>query len=326
MKERLIRLMRIINLIQSKPGIMAREMAERCETTERTIYRDLDALGAMQMPISNLGHGKGYAFISSFSMYPLDWTEQEALAFSTLPAVMDQIQTLIPEGFDSAYEKVMGTHRKEKAKRADIVQHVADVIQLGTPAYREDSRTFLYDIIQATIAQQSIRTTYYSQARNEQSRRDIDPYYLVPRDYRFYVIGYCHTADAIRTFRVSRFQEVELLDRTFDKGDFNLKAYMRNTWSIERGERQIKFKVRFHASVARYVKEEELFIKPEMTPQADGSLLFEATVNHDREFLGWLSQYGPDAEILEPEAYRDVMRERLRKWMDLYGAQTVSLS
>jgi predicted DNA-binding transcriptional regulator YafY len=316
--ERLIRLMRIINLIQSKSGILARELAERCETTERTIYRDLDALHAMNIPISNFGHGKGYAFISNFSMYPLDWTEQEAIAFSMLPSVLEQFKPLIAEGFESAYEKVMGTHHKEKSKRADIVQHVADIIQLGTPANREDGPTSLYDIIQAILSGQTIRTVYYSQGRNEESQRDIDPYYLIPRDNRFYVIGHCHTANAIRTFRISRFRDVKLLNSTFDKGDFNLRSYMKNTWSIERGENQIRFKVRFHPDVVRYVKEEELFMKPKMTPQKDGSVLFEVTVNHDREFLNWLSQYGPDAEILEPQSYREVMRDKLERWKTLY--------
>ena len=318
MTERLIRLMRIINLIQSKPGILARELAERCETAERTIYRDLEALHAMNIPISNFGHGKGYAFISNFSMYPLDWTDQEAVAFSMLPSVIEQIKSLLPDGFDSAYEKVMAAHRKEKSKRADIVQHVADVIQMGTPAYREDGSTFLYDIIQATLSEQTIRTVYYTQSRDEVSYRDIDPYYLVPRDHRFYLIGYCHMAGDVRTFRISRFRDVKQLDQTFDKGEFNLKTYLKNTWSIERGEGQIHFKIRFHKEVARYVREEELFVKPRMANQKDGSLLFEVTVNHDRELLNWLSQYGPDAEILEPRSYREIMREKLERWRNMY--------
>ncbi|MCU6796838.1 transcriptional regulator [Paenibacillus sp. WQ 127069] len=320
MPERLIRLMRIINLIQSKPGIMARELAERCETVERTIYRDLDALSAMHIPVTNLGHGKGYAFISNFSLYPLDWTEQEALAFSLLTSVLEPIKPLIPEGFDSAYEKVMGAHHKEKSKRRNIVQDVADVIQLGTPANRKDGQTSLYDIIQAIISQHTIRTVYYSQGRDEQSQRDIDPYYLIPRDNRFYIIGFCHNAKDIRTFRISRFRDVRLLDQAFDKSEFNLKSYMKNTWSIERGKQNIRFKVRFHPDAARYVKEEELFTKPKMTPQKDGSLLFEVTLNHDREFLNWLSQYGPDAEILEPESYREIMRDKLERWKQLYEA------
>ena len=73
MSERLIRLIRIMTLIQSIPGIMAKELAVRCETTERTIYRDLELLSAANVPITSEGYGKGYKYIGNFSLYPLDW-------------------------------------------------------------------------------------------------------------------------------------------------------------------------------------------------------------------------------------------------------------
>ncbi len=318
MTERLIRLIRIITLIQSKPGILARELAERCETTERTIYRDLELLSVM-IPITNLGHSKGYSFVGSFSMYPLNFTEQEALTFSLLPSVIDQINPMLPPGFNSAYEKVMATYNKEKNRRSELVQDVANIIQMGTPAYREDQSNYLFPIIQAILNQRTIRTVYHTQSRNEASERLIDPYYLIPRDHRFYLIGYCHTAEGIRTFRLSRFRDVEEMSQPYDKGDFNIRLYLKHTWSIERGEDQIRFKIRFSPEVARYVKEEELFVEPKMTDLSDGSLLFEVKVNHDREFLGWLAQYGPDAEILEPASYRDAMREKLARWMEIYA-------
>lgn len=163
-----------------------------------------------------------------------------------------------------------------------------------------------------------IRVQYHTQSRNESTEREIAPYYLIPRDQRFYLIAYCHLAGEIRTFRLSRFRSMEITERHFDRRDFSLKNYMKNTWSIERGEQQIHFKVKFSADVARYIKEEELFISPKMRDLKDGSLLFEVTLNHDREFLNWLSQYGPDAEILEPVSYREVMRKRLEQWSRMY--------
>lgn len=317
MTERLIRLIRIITLIQSKPGILARELAERCETTERTIYRDLELLSLM-IPITNQGHGKGYTFVGSFSLYPLNFTDQEALAFSMLPSVSDQIKPLLPPGFDSAYEKVMATYHKERSRRSEIVQDVANIIQMGTPAYRSESANNLFPLIQAILNERTVRTIYHTQSRNEESERDIDPYYLVPREQRFYLIGYCHTVQSIRTFRVSRFRQVVEMDRTYDKGDFSIRQYLKQTWSIERGESTIRFKVKFSAEVARYVREEELFVSPRMTELPDGSLLFEVTVNHDREFLGWLAQYGPEAEILEPVRYREAMKAKLARWAQVY--------
>ena len=93
---------------------------------------------------------------------------------------------------------------------------------------------------------------------------------------------------------------------------------MKNTWSIERGEEQIHFKVKFSPDVARYIKEEEMFVRPKMKDLPDGGLLFEVTLNHDREFMNWVSQYGPDAEILAPVSYRERMKERLEQWRKLY--------
>ncbi|MET3289300.1 UNVERIFIED_CONTAM: hypothetical protein ABID98_001870 [Brevibacillus sp. OAP136] len=43
----------------------------------------------MSVPITNQGHSKGYTFIGNFSLYPLNWTEEEALAFSLLASILE---------------------------------------------------------------------------------------------------------------------------------------------------------------------------------------------------------------------------------------------
>lgn len=59
------------------------------------------------------------------------------------------------------------------------------------------------------------------------------------------------------------------------------------------------------------IKEEELFVHPRMKDQKDGSLIFEVTVNNEKEFLKWVLQYGPSAEILEPKSIRDSLKDQL---------------
>ncbi|KKO54055.1 helix-turn-helix transcriptional regulator [Paenibacillus sp. DMB20] len=315
MSDKLFRWFKIIYAIQARPGIKAPELAQHCDTDVRTIYRDLRSLDLL-VPITNEGHGKGYTFAGDFVMYPLNWTPQEALVFSMLPSLVDPHN--MPEGFDSAYDKVMAAYFREKRRDQDILQNITDIIQMGSPAYREDSPNYLLPVIEAILNQKTLSAIYYTQSRNELTEREIDPYYLVPREQRFYLIGFCHQAQDIRTFRLSRFRKLEITERDFDRGDFNVKSYMRNTWSIERGREQIHFKVKFSPDVARYIKEEEMFVRPRMIDLPDGSLLFEVTLNHDREFLNWVCQYGPEAEILEPKSYRELMRKRLERWGRLY--------
>ncbi|WP_127585636.1 helix-turn-helix transcriptional regulator [Paenibacillus koleovorans] len=315
MIDKVIRLYHIINAIQAQPGISAADLAFKCEVDVRTIYRDLRLLDSIA-PITNEGKGTGYRFIGKFFMHPLNFTEQEALAFSLLPSVVDEDK--LPPGFQTAYDKVMATHTIDKTRNSSMLESITNIIQMGTPAYRKESRNFLQPIIRAILEQKTILTLYRTQSRNETSEREIAPYYLVPREQRFYLIGYCYLKKDIRTFRISRFLAVELTTRIFDKGDFSIKRYLRNTWSIEQGAREITFKVRFSKEVARNIKEEELFVHPRIKDLKDGSMLFEVTVNNEKEFIRWILQYGPEAEILEPVSVRNLLRDQITTWLQLY--------
>lgn len=316
MVEKFIRLFNLLQAIQANPGISAADLALKCDIHIRTVYRDLDTLSLIA-PVTNEGRGTGYRFMGKFFVHPLNFTEQESLVFSLLPSVVDRDK--LPPGFDTAYNKIMATHLNERSKQNAIIDNIADIIQMGTPAYRPESPNFLQPIIRAILESRSIETVYHTQYRNETTERRIDPYYLVPREQRFYLIGYCHLKQGIRTFRISRFHKVELTAHPFDKGDFNIRTYLKNTWSIERGDKNMTFKVKFSADVARYIREEELFVHPRIREQRDGSILFEITVNNEREFLKWVMQYGPEAEIIEPQYVRDHMKRQLREWARLYS-------
>lgn len=318
MTEKLIRLLRILQAIQANPGISAKELALKCGTTVRTIYRDLRILDRVA-PIMNEGYGKGYRFIGDFAMYPLDFTEQEAMLFCMIPALVDTSQ--LPAEFDSAFDKVISTHTKLKTRNREIVENIAGIIRMGIPAYREEGKdpNLLIPIIEAILDGHTIQAQYHTLTDNEITVRHIDPYYLIPRDQRFYLIGYCHLQQKVQMFRISRFLDVVRTNAVFDMGDFNITQYMKNTWSVDRGDELIHFKVRFSEKVAPYIKEEELFVRPRMTDLVDGGLLFEVTLNSSREFLQWLYQFGPEAEVLEPREYRKEIRKQLLAWLDHYG-------
>lgn len=316
MIDKVIRIFNIINAIQANPGISAADLAIKCDVNIRTIYRDLDVISLIA-PVTNEGRGTGYRFMGKFFLYPLNFSEQEALVFSLLPSVLDDNQ--LPPGFHTAYDKVMSTHYKEKSQQNSIIEDIAGIIQMGTPAYRKESPNFLHPIIKAILEQKTIDTVYHTQSRNETTERRIDPYFLVPRDQRFYLIGYCHLKQDVRTFRISRFLKAELTAQSFDKGDFSIKKHLKNTWSIEQGEKNITFKVRFDADVARYIKEEELFVHPRMKDQKDGSMIFEVTVNNEKEFIRWILQYGPSAEIIEPKSIRESLKKQLADWTKMYN-------
>lgn len=239
--------------VQAKPGIRAVELAEKFEVSKRTIYRDIDGLSAVT-PITSEGHGKGFRFIGKFMMYPPDLNDEESVALSMIPFVVDTDK--LPRAFHSAFDKIMAAHKGEINKSINLIDRITERIQMGKPAYRPQSPNFLPVIIQAMLECRTLHTTYHTQYRNSTTVRQIDPYFLVPREQRFYLIGYCRKEERVRIFRVSRFLDAKMTEQTFDKGDFDIHRFLKDTWSIHRGDRKTTFKVKFSAAVARYVKED----------------------------------------------------------------------
>lgn len=320
MTDRLIRLMRIITLVQAKPGILARELAERCETTERTIYRDMEALSAMHIPIANMGHGRGYMFISHFAMYPLNWTDEEAQAFMHLADVMEHIRPLLKPAFESAYEKVVASSQKNKTERVEWSEQIREMFKEGALAWQkndghEPNHSLL--TLQAGISQNSIEGNYLYHGEMREIR--IDPYCLIPREYQFDLLAYCHLSERMKTFQVNRMHDLRMMPRTFRKNDYLIQSYFRAPWITKGITEGDAVKIRFSSLVVERVMQESFFVRPILTIEPEGTLLFEAAFSDIEEMLAWISKYGPEAEILEPEHCRVLMQERLERWRQVYN-------
>ena len=234
-----------------------------------------------------------------------------------LPRLLEQMNDLVPAEFNTAYEKVLAAHQKEQKNQIDYLQKMGSIIATWTPASQEQHKNLLSIVVQAILESQTLEVVYHTKSRDVVTSRLIDPI-IDSRENRFYLIAYCYEKQKFLTFRMSRFLEVKQTEKMSEKMEFNIKDFFKHTWSIIQGSDEIHFKVLFSKNVARYIMEEELFVSPKLTKNEDGSLLFEVTLNHDREFLQWIMQYGPDAEIIEPIEYRRKMKELLEEWSKKY--------
>lgn len=320
MTDRLIRLMRIITLIQAKPGILARELAERCGTSERTIYRDMDALSAMHIPITHLGHGKGYTFIGNFALYPLDWSDEEAAAFSEIRDRIEDIKPHMPDGFEGAYEKVMAAEYKLKADKEEKMESTKKEPGPGwmeKSSYQQEQSPFLTEILAAVLKQRSIQADYSENAYEEYGTL-IDPYCLVPLENRFHLIGFCHRFGLIRTFHINGLSNLKPKSRVFNKENFDLETFLKQKWSLDKDSLQMEFKVKFSEPMMMRVINEEMAIQPIKIDYQDRYLHFVVGLEQDIHFIRWIARFEEEAEIIEPQYYREVMRYQLEKWLSLY--------
>src|SRR6202011_3371560 len=67
----------------------------------------------------------------------------------------------------------------------------------------------------ALLERRRLDMRYYSMSRDEENRRQVDPYHLTVFDWGFYLVGYCHWRKTERIFAVERIRELRVLSTSF---------------------------------------------------------------------------------------------------------------
>ena len=141
---------------------------------------------------------------------------------------------------------------------------------------------------------------------SDASTRAIDPHSLVFAEQMWYVVA--STGDTtLRIFRLDRVEAVAVLDETFERDpSAGLRVQEAGRAFVSGTARHMT--VRYSPRIARWVAERE-----QVPLDADGSLTLEHPVADDSWAERHVLQYGPDAEVLAPDAMRALVAERLRE-------------
>lgn len=219
------RLLTALDLLQSRPGVTAAQLAERLEVEARSVRRYITMLQDMGIPVeAERGRYGGYKLRPGFKLPPLMWTEDEALAITL---GLQAIQRLglaqsIPT-IESALAKVERVLPQSLRERIQAVQETV-TLDFGTRA-RTDLSAYVLTLSTAAYREQQVWLRY--QAReNESSERNFDCYGLLYHDARWYAIGYCHLRQDTRIFRLDRVLALEARQEHFIRpANFDSLAY-----------------------------------------------------------------------------------------------------
>ena len=122
---------------------------------------------------------------------------------------------------------------------------------------------------------------------------------------------WCAVKDGMRVFRVDRILEATEADGHFDvPGDFDPRDYLTPT-RVYRAEGDVEVRVRYSPNIARWVREGAAAGRMGWEEESDGSVVIRHRVADPHWVVGHALDYGPEAEILEPEELRALVRDVL---------------
>jgi predicted DNA-binding transcriptional regulator YafY len=203
-----------LELLQGSPGITADRLADKLGVSDRAARRYVGILREAGIPIESVrGPYGGYRLGRGLRLPPLMFSATEALGLvmAVLDGHHDASDPTDPVG--SALSKIVRALPETVAAQAEAVRRTAAPAP-DRAAARPDPGTTAA-LVHACSNQRSVRLGYRSEAGSEWVM-EVDPWAVVVRHGRWYLLCRSHAKNATRAYRVDRVLSLELLDDIFD--------------------------------------------------------------------------------------------------------------
>lgn len=297
----------IDDLIRRDRYPSVRELAGHFEVSERTVYRDIDFMRTMLgYPIEFSRTRRGYFYSGPAPALPgIVLTEGELFSVFIAQKVLAQYRgTPYEAALRSAFDKIRAALTDEVELYLDEWDEKITFSAGGSPGIEPGVFAALQEALHCGF---TVRMLYYAAYRDEESWRAVDPYFLFNVEGDWYLVGYCHLRDQLRTFVPSRIREIELTEEVFNRPkDFALSDYLRDCLRVEvTGQVPKTVRIKFSAHQARYIRERDWHSSQAVEELDGGGVVLTLTVSGESELIRWLLSYGADAELLDPPELRD---------------------
>lgn len=199
------RLFKIIYYLLNKGQVSATELAEVCEVSVRTIYRDIDMLSSTGIPIyANTGRNGGICLQNHFVLRNAVLSEKEK------QEILMGVQSLSAIQYPAADDILVKLGAVFQTAQANWIE--VDFSHWGSVQEKEQK---VFGILkQAILEKKVLEFIYYSSSGNIR-RQEVEPVKLVYKAKSWYVFALCPDKTDYRLFRVSRMKEIVLTENTF---------------------------------------------------------------------------------------------------------------
>ncbi len=296
--NRIDRLTAIILLLQGGKRT-AGEIAERFEISRRTVFRDVEALCEMGVPIVTTGgaHG-GYELMPDYALAPLQLTARETLL---LRLALSSVSQLADTPFKQERESLLAKIQTLlPVRHHDDTEQLLQTIQFDIPT-RNYATPFIEQLIESARNEQWLHVSYRSE--RGKSQQTILPRRLYSAGGFWYCEAYSQERQEIRTYRVDRFTAVS----TASAPEHRTAQQPRLPYGHpSHPEVRIQLTAR---GVLALERDPHLGNTIQPSGEDGGLLCFRCPPSE----YGWLVRtmlgLGPDAEILAPDTLRDRVRQ-----------------
>ena len=287
------RLFRILYYILEKEKVTANELADKFEVSIRTIYRDIDSISSVGVPIfTTQGKGGGIKidneFILNKSLFDTNEKEQIIAALQGL------------EKTNEAYKSELITKLSALFKIKN-----SNWIEIDFTSW-ESNNTYqdLFNTLKIAIINKNIISFSYNSSKAEKINRRVKPIRLLFKEQDWYLYAFCLLRNDFRYFKLSRIKDLEVLAINYEDNFENIVLKREIKY-----ENTVNIKLKFNKSVAFRVYDEFKAI----VEDKKGNLYVEMKIPNNYKLYNYIFSFGANVEILEPKEIRNQLKNMINK-------------
>lgn len=309
------RLFALILLLQNRPNMSSRELAEHFGVSRRTVFRDLRALSESGVPLT-YAEGGGYEILEGYQLPPLMLSAREAATLLIGTEFMKlQPDASLRKDADEVELKIKSVLPEEIREYIETLKDrtVLDPYWLYSVDDEREEQGRWYELSEAVAKQRSVIMEYFVQSRNEMTKRKVDPLGLVYYSDHWNLIAFDHLRGEVRNFRLDNIRDMHVLFERFEQPEgFDLAEFVK-----ESGGEPRRIVVRFEREVYRWARRS---IPAEIDAERDEGEFVEVTFEFENlEYVAqWLVRWRTGARVIEPEELRYLVREEARATAAMY--------
>ncbi len=297
------RLFEIVYILMNKKNTTARELCERFEVSQRTIYRDIEVLCQAGIPIyTTKGKGGGISLMENFVLNKSVLSEQEQ---NEILSALNLFKVTTNEDNGQVLSKLGALFGN---KRSDWIE-----VDFSNWNSTEEDK-YKFSLLKNAIINNCVISFQYYNSNGEKSVRSVEPYKLVFRSQAWYLFGYCRNRKDIRYFKVSRIRELHQENEHFQ---MNQKAYRScSEPPVTVMYKSLSVHLRISSEMGFRVYDE--FPEEAIRLEADGSFDIRTTLGEGRWLAGYLMSFEDYLEVLEPQQLREEMARKYKNALNRY--------
>lgn len=301
----------ILLQLESDTWTRATDLGRALGVSERTVYRDVQALMEAGVPLQGVP-GKGYRLPETYLLEPIRLTTDEAIMLVLGSAYAAQ-------NFDGRYHaaaraaqhKLEDVLSPEDRERALSLQ--GSVPMVSPSIFGDSAEDGLLRRARHALVEERTLVATVSSPSGEPSRQTIDPYGLVQQGSTWHIVGHGHEHRRVVHLRLPNVEALELTDETFERPpSYGTPPDGPSTPP----QRQVR--VVFSEEATPSVQVPPTLEIDQREALSDGRLLLTLNVDDEREVMPWLLSWGAHAQVLAPRALRERVASEAQSVADQY--------